>query len=102
LTNDTTRLFGLEGVEVVSVEIDEDDNPMLALITAADQARYCPGCAVRSEYPHSWVRTRPRDLPIAGRPSELTWNKRRCDAVTRAARGPRSPRPSRRSHRARA
>jgi hypothetical protein len=42
LTNDTTRLFGLEGVEVVSVEIDEDDNPMLALITAADQARYCP------------------------------------------------------------
>jgi hypothetical protein len=51
LTNDTTRLFGLEGVEVVSVEIDEDDNPMLALITAADQARYCPGCAVRSEYP---------------------------------------------------
>jgi hypothetical protein len=44
LTNDTTRLFGLEGVEVVSVEIDEDDHPMLALITAADQARYCPGC----------------------------------------------------------
>jgi hypothetical protein len=42
LTNDTTRLFGLEGVEVVSVEIDEDDNPMLALITAADQARYSP------------------------------------------------------------
>ena len=41
MTDDTTRLFGLEGVEVVSVEIDEDDNPMLALITAADQARYC-------------------------------------------------------------
>jgi hypothetical protein len=38
LTNDTTRLFGLEGLEVVSVEINEDDSPMLALVTACEKA----------------------------------------------------------------
>jgi hypothetical protein len=50
---------------------------MLALVTADKQARCCPGCGVRSECPHSWTRTRPRDLPVAGRRTELTWTKRR-------------------------
>jgi len=65
LVNDTTRLFGLCGVEVAGVEADADDNPMLALVTADEQARCCPACGVRSEHPHGWVRTRPRDLPAA-------------------------------------
>jgi transposase len=77
LSNDTTLLFGLEGVEVVAVAPDEEANPLLALVTAAEQARCCPGCGVRSARAHSWVRTRPRDLPIAGRRSMLTWTKRR-------------------------
>jgi transposase len=77
LTNDTTRLLGLDGVEVASVELDELDNPLLALVTAAETVRYCPECGQVSQYPHSWVRTRPRDLPVAGRPTVLTWIKRR-------------------------
>src|SRR5258708_23726818 len=67
LTNDTTRLFGLDGVAVTSVRLDEDDNPMLALVTVDDQARCCPDCGGRSQDPHSCVTTTPRDLPVAGR-----------------------------------
>jgi transposase len=77
MTNDTALLFGLAGVDVTSVRLDEDDNPMLALVTVDEQARCCPGCGVRSRDPHSWVRTRPRDLPVAGRRTELIWTKRR-------------------------
>jgi transposase len=77
LTNDTTRLFGLDGVAVTSVRLNEDNNPMLALVTTDEQARCCPDCGVRSTDPHSWVTTSPRDLPVAGRRTELTWNKRR-------------------------
>jgi transposase len=77
LVNDTTLLFGLDGVQVVRVALDEDDNPMLALVTASEQARRCPGCGSRSQHAHSWVRTRPRDLPVAGRQTGLTWTKRR-------------------------
>lgn len=81
MTNSTTRLFGLAGVEVVGVELDEDDLPILALVTRDERARCCPGCGVRSERPHSWVRTRPRDLPAAGRGTSLTWTKRRWRCV---------------------
>jgi transposase len=77
LSNDTTRLFGLAGVVVASVEVAEDDIPTLALLTASDQARCCPGCGVRSSRAHSWARTRPRDLPVAGRRTALRWTKRR-------------------------
>jgi transposase len=67
----------LEDVEVVSCVLDEHENPMLALVTAAETARRCPGCGQVSRHPHSWVRTHPRDLPVAGRPTTLTWTKRR-------------------------
>jgi transposase len=77
LVNDTTLLFGLDGVEVVRVVIGEDDNPLLALVTATEQAWCCPGCGARSQLAHSRVRTRPRDLPAAGRRTALTWSKRR-------------------------
>ena len=77
MSSDTTRLFGLSGVEVVAVEVGADDLPMLDLVTACEQARCCPDCGMRSERPHSWVRTRPRDLPVAGRRTALRWTKRR-------------------------
>jgi transposase len=77
LTNDATRLLGLDGVAVTSVVTGKDGNPMLALVTVEEQARCCPDCGIRSERPHSWVTTRPRDLPVAGRRTELIWNKRR-------------------------
>jgi transposase len=77
LSDDTTLLFGLEGVEVVSVALDAQANPVLALVTAAEQSRCCPVCGQESRNPHSWVRTRPRDLPVAGRRTSLSWTKRR-------------------------
>jgi transposase len=77
LTNDATRLLGLDGVAVTSVVTGKDGNPMLALVTVDEQARCCPDCGIRSERPHSWVTTKPRDLPVAGRQAELIWNKRR-------------------------
>ncbi|WP_051450234.1 ISL3 family transposase [Actinospica robiniae] len=77
MVNDTTLLFGLDGVQVVRVMLDDDENPILALVTASEQARCCPGCGMRSQHAHSWVRTRPRDLPVAGRRTALTWTKRR-------------------------
>lgn len=77
MSKDTTLLFGLEGVKVVSVELDGEANPLLSLVTADEGARCCPGCGVRSAHPHSWVRTRPRDLPIAARRTALTWTRRR-------------------------
>lgn len=77
MSNDTTLLFGLAGVEVAAVKLNAANNPVLALVTAADGARCCPDCRVASRYPHSWVRTRPRDLPLAGRGTALTWTKRR-------------------------
>ena len=77
MPDDATLLLGLEGVEVVSVHLDVEANPILALVTAAKRARCCPGCGVRAEHPHSWVRTCPRDLPVARRRTELAWTKRR-------------------------
>jgi transposase len=77
LPNDTTRLFGLGGVEVVGVEVADDDIPILVVVTCDEQARCCPGCGARSQRPHSWARARPRDLPVAGRRTGLIWIKRR-------------------------
>jgi transposase len=77
LVNDTTRLLGLDGVEVTSVRLDDANNPMIALVTRDEQARCCPVCGVRSEHPHGWVCTGPRDLPVTGRPIVLNWTKRR-------------------------
>lgn len=36
-----------------------------------------PAAASDRPLPHSWVATRPRDLPVAGRFTSLTWTKRR-------------------------
>jgi transposase len=82
--NDTTRLLGLAGLAVVQVEDAPHDRPVVHLITADEQARTCPECAVPSTRMKEWVTTRPRDLPVAGRPADLRWRKRRwhCDQPT--------------------
>lgn len=77
MVNDTTKLLGLEGVQVAGVELGEDGVPWVTLLTDAESARHCPMCGFRSETPHSTVQTRPRDLAVAGRPTQLTWIKRR-------------------------
>jgi transposase len=79
--NETTRLLGLTGLAVVRVDDAPHDRPVVHLITADEQARTCPGCAVAATRMKEWVTTRPRDLPVAGRRVELRWRKRRwhCD-----------------------
>ncbi|MFF2901788.1 transposase family protein [Streptomyces sp. NPDC057966] len=46
-----------------------------------ERARCCSDCGVRSRRPHPWVRTRPQNLPVAGRPTGLTRTKRRWRCV---------------------
>ncbi len=77
MDNDTTKLLGLEGVQVTGVELDEGGVPWVMLMTDCESARHCPMCGFRSESAHSNVATRPRDLAVAGRRTELTWRKRR-------------------------
>src|SRR4051794_33594013 len=81
MVNDTTRLLGLAGLVVVRVDAGAHDVPVVHLVTADEQARACPGCGVRAGRIKEWVTTRPRDLPVAGRPVDLRWRKRRwhCD-----------------------
>jgi len=78
LDEDTaTLLLGLEGVAVAEAALDEAGNPVLALVTAWQDARCCPSCGMRSTRSLGLVITRPRDLPLAGRPTVLAWTKRR-------------------------
>jgi transposase len=79
--NDTTRLLGLENLAVVAVTDDQDNQPVVYLETADEQARTCPNCGVDASRMKEWVTTEPRDLPIAGRTMALRWRKRRwiCD-----------------------
>lgn len=72
-----TLLLGLDGVAVTAAEADDAGIPMLALVTASEDARCCPGCGVRSARSLGLVTTRPRDVPLAGRPPGLRWTKRR-------------------------
>ncbi|AEW99048.1 hypothetical protein SCATT_p08550 (plasmid) [Streptantibioticus cattleyicolor NRRL 8057 = DSM 46488] len=53
MPDDVTLLFGLEGVEVASIALDREANPILALVTAAEQARRCPNRGVTSHHPHA-------------------------------------------------
>src|ERR1051325_701145 len=80
MLNDTTLLLGLTGLAVVRAE-GTPDRPRVRLSTADEQARTCPGCAVRATRMKEWVTTSPRDLPVAGRAIDLRWRKRRwhCD-----------------------
>jgi transposase len=84
MVNDTSRLLGLDGLAVRRVELDKDGIPVVDLVTADEQARYCPRCGVRARRMKEWTTTRPRDLPVAGRPVRLRWRKRRWRCDTQA------------------
>lgn len=46
--NTATLLLALEGVAVTAAAVDEAGNPVLALVTAWQDARCCPSCGTRS------------------------------------------------------
>ena len=80
MVEDTTRLLGLDGLAVVKVD-DGVDGPVVRLVTADEQARYCPDCGTWASRSKGRRVTRPRDLPVGGRRPQLLWVKRRwrCD-----------------------
>ncbi|PMR57338.1 ISL3 family transposase, partial [Verrucosispora sp. ts21] len=84
MVNDTTRLLGLDGLVVERVEVDAAGVPVVDLSTGCEQARCCPQCGQRAVRVKQWATTRPRDLPVAGRPVRLRWRKRRwyCPTVS--------------------
>ncbi|AYF26725.1 ISL3 family transposase [Micromonospora tulbaghiae] len=84
MVNDTTRLLGLDGLVVERVELDAAGVPVVELSTGCEQARCCPGCGQRAVRVKQWATTRPRDLPVAGRPVRLRWRKRRWYCPTPA------------------
>ena len=59
------------------VELDAAGVPVVDLSTGCEQARCSPQCGQRAVRVKQWTTTRPRDLPVAGRPVRLRWRKRR-------------------------
>lgn len=80
MSNDTTRLLGLDGLAVVAVE-DRAGVPVVHLVTSDERARVCPECGTWARRSKGRSVTRPRDLPVGGRRPRLVWMKRRwyCD-----------------------
>lgn len=76
----TTRLLGLDGLAVTGVA-DGTHGPVVDLVTVDEQARRCPECGTPARRSKGRRVTRPRDLPVGGRPTRLRWYKRRwrCD-----------------------
>jgi transposase len=80
VVNDTTRLLGLDGLAVVSVE-DGPVGPVVHVVTADEAARRCPDCRTPARRSKGRRVTRPRDLQMGDRRPQLVWTKRRwrCD-----------------------
>jgi transposase len=76
-----TRLLGLNGFEVLAVQVAGGEWQLEVQTTATMVG--CQGCGVRAEL-HGRRTVRVRDLPIGGRPVVLAWRKRiwRCREET--------------------
>jgi hypothetical protein len=72
------------GLVAERVELDAAGVPVVDLSTGCEQARCCPQCGHRAVRVKQWTTTRPRDLPVAGRPVRLRWRKRRWYCPTAA------------------
>ncbi|MGH3596796.1 MAG: ISL3 family transposase, partial [Mycobacterium sp.] len=77
MSDGTTLLFGLPGVEVERVERLVDGTRVVAVVTAELTAAACPGCGVVSTSVKERVTTSPRDIPYGEDPIELRWTKTR-------------------------
>jgi transposase len=72
-----TVLFGLGGVQVLDVDVEDDGSTTVYVQTADAGAARCPGCQTPACRPKQWVVCRPRDLSWAGRTVRVMWVKRR-------------------------
>lgn len=72
-----TRLLGIDGLTVVSVEVDAQGARTVHAVTEAGMPPACPKCGVVSTSPRGRVRTHPRDVPYGDAPVRLVWHKSR-------------------------
>jgi transposase len=82
LSNGTTVLFGLPGVRVARVELDESGGRVVHVVTGEDAAAAgCPDCGVVSTSAKEYVTTRPRDVPYGETGISVRWRKTRWRCV---------------------
>jgi transposase len=78
LNDDTSVLFGLPGVRVQRVDLDEQGARVVHVETAAGtSAPGCPACGVVSTSVKGLVTTAPRDLPYGQASIAVLWHKTR-------------------------
>ena len=71
-----SRLLGLDGVEVVEVDDEEDGRVTVGVRTSDPRAMLCPGCGGASAVKQQ-VTTSPADVEPGGRPMRVVWLKHR-------------------------
>jgi transposase len=72
-----SALFGVDGLQVTSVEAAPDGGIEVWVVTACADARACPECGTVSDRVHETVVTRPRDPRRAGDGVDVRWVKLR-------------------------
>jgi transposase len=72
-----TRLFGLDGVRVVEVDVEADGSRTVWAQTADPQALRCPGCGVEGGRSKNVEVTAPADVGCGFAPVRVRWIKRR-------------------------
>ncbi len=82
-----SRLFALDGAEVVEVDEEPGGGRTVWLVTADPAARVCPGCQTESGHVREQVVTRPADIGYGRDQVSVVWVKRRWEC--RAASCPR-------------
>ena len=73
--NATTLLFGLPGVAVDTVRIDEKGARTVHVVTDDSTAAACPSCGAFSTSVKQYRTTRPKDLPYGEAPLAVRWRK---------------------------
>ncbi|WP_345314502.1 ISL3 family transposase, partial [Gordonia alkaliphila] len=75
MSEPTSLLLGLEGVQVVGVERRPDRTRVVDVVTADGGAACCPDCGDRSSSVKERTITTPRDIGYGPDPILLRWNK---------------------------
>jgi transposase len=75
VSDGTTLLFGLPGVEVECVERRADGSRVVHVVTDDEAAVACPGCGVASTSVKERVTTSPRDIPYGQDRIVVRWHK---------------------------
>ncbi len=77
MSDGTTLLFGLPGVEVERVQRLVDGARVVHAVTAEPTAAACPGCGVVSTSVKEYVTTSPKDIPYGPDDILVRWHKTR-------------------------